>query len=248
MIEFVCPNGHPVHAPAEYAGRNGKCPQCGARFQIPTLSQIGKIEPQRAPAEPPTPAATAEKEPQIEFLCPNGHRLHGPASLQGKPGQCPECGSKFRIPSYEEDVSEEEQVEQEEIGVGGVTGQASGLRLEESPEGDQPPAEEEAYAIDLDQLNNGPPPVPSQTGARHPWAALLGRLWEQQSPGAVVEVFLSDGETLVPDHFAPAPGARHALFAVKNSNGTYTVTAVPWDGIGRVLVRGLKTLPQGLFR
>jgi len=37
-------------------------------------------------------------------------RLHGPASIQGKPGQCPECGSRFRIPTYE-GVSAEEKAE-----------------------------------------------------------------------------------------------------------------------------------------
>jgi len=39
---------------------------------------------------------------QIEFLCPNGHLLHGPAQLQGRPAECPECGLKFVIPTYSE--------------------------------------------------------------------------------------------------------------------------------------------------
>lgn len=52
---------------------------------------------------------TLTGEPQIEFLCPSGHRLHGPASLQGQPGECPECATKFRIPNYD-DVSEQEEV------------------------------------------------------------------------------------------------------------------------------------------
>lgn len=241
LIEFLCPNGHPVHAPEEYAGRHGKCPQCGAKFQIPTPSKIeksGAKKTEKGPADGPPPAA---KEPQIEFLCPNGHRLHGPTSLQGKPGQCPECGSRFRIPSYDEDVSEEEQVEQQEIGVGGVTGQGSGLDLEQEAATD-----ENAFAVDIEHLG-GPPPVPSEAGGEHPWAALLAKLWTQQAPGAVLEVLLSDGEALVPDRFSAAEGGRHAVFAVKNSNGTYTVTAVAWEAITRVLVRGMKTLPEEMF-
>jgi hypothetical protein len=50
----------------------------------------------------PSSIVRAEREPPIEFLCPNGHRLFGAASLQGKVGKCPECGSRFRIPLRED--------------------------------------------------------------------------------------------------------------------------------------------------
>ncbi len=90
--------------------------------------------------------------------------------------------------------------------------------------------------------------MPRGADEEHPWAALLAKLWAQQSPGAVIEVLLSDGEALVPDRFTAAAGGRHAVFAVKNSNGTYTVTAVAWEAITRILVRGLKTLPEEIFK
>ncbi len=63
---------------------------------------------------------SAVKEPQIEFLCPNGHHLHGPASLQGRPGECPECGSRFRIPVVDElaGARSEEQISLEEAPAG----------------------------------------------------------------------------------------------------------------------------------
>ena len=47
-----------------------------------------------------TRTATAAQK-HIVFPCPNGHKLNGPASLQGQPGQCPHCGAKFRIPVFE---------------------------------------------------------------------------------------------------------------------------------------------------
>jgi Zn finger protein HypA/HybF involved in hydrogenase expression len=244
VIRFLCPNGHNVHAPDEHAGRNAKCPQCGAKFQIPTPSKVENLPPD--PEETPTPDVSVEpvvKEPEIEFLCPNGHRLHGPASLQGRPGECPECGSQFRIPSYSEDVSEEEHIEQE-IGIGGVDGNGSTVDLEQAPEG--PEAGESGYRLDVAN-RSGPPPMPTMSATGHPWAALLAKLWRQHTPGSVVEVFLSDGEALVPDRFSPAEGDSHAVFAVKNSNGTYTVTAVTWDSISRVLLRGLKKLPDEFF-
>ena len=34
----------------------------------------------------------------IVFLCPNGHKLNGPATLKGKPGKCPHCDTRFLIP------------------------------------------------------------------------------------------------------------------------------------------------------
>jgi DNA-directed RNA polymerase subunit RPC12/RpoP len=243
VIRFLCPNGHNVHAPDEHAGRNAKCPHCGVKFQIPTPSKVEKLPggPDAAPA-PQTPAEPVAKEPEIEFLCPNGHRLHGPASLQGRPGQCPECGSRFRIPSYTEDVSEEENVEQE-IGIGGLDGNNSAVDLDQL--GEAPVAEESAYQLEVDDRAT-PPPMPSVSKA-HPWAELLTALWREHSPGSVIEVLLSDGEALIPDRFAIADGGSHAVFAVKNSNGTYTVTAVTWESITRVLLRGLKKLPENLF-
>jgi DNA-directed RNA polymerase subunit RPC12/RpoP len=242
VIRFLCPNGHNIHAPDEHAGRNAKCPQCGAKFQIPTPSKVERLpEPEQPPAEP-APAEPAAQEPEIEFLCPNGHRLHGPSSLQGRPGQCPECGSRFRIPSYSEDVSEEENIEQQ-IGVGGVDGALSGVDLEQIVSGGSE-AGESGYELEIPP-RTVPPPVPPTT---HPWVGLMSKLWRQHAPGSVVEVLLSDGEALVPDRFSVADGGSHALFAVKNSNGTYTITAVTWESISRVLLRGLKKLPDDMFR
>lgn len=241
VIKFLCPNGHNVHAPDEHAGRNAKCPQCGAKFQIPTPSKVERLPAVEEPAPGDPQPESAAKEPEIEFLCPNGHRLHGPTSLQGRPGQCPECGSRFRIPSYSEDVSDEESVEQQ-IGIGGVDGMGSTVNLEEIASAAE--ADEPGYQLDI-PARTVPPPVPLTV---HPWAGLMAKLWKQHAPGSVVEVLLADGEALVPDRFSAANGASHALFAVKNSNGTYTVSAVTWDSISRVLVRGLKKLPDELFR
>ncbi len=44
------------------------------------------------------PALAAPGEETFLFLCPQGHRLHGPARLAGKVGKCPHCRAKFEIP------------------------------------------------------------------------------------------------------------------------------------------------------
>ncbi len=113
VIEFLCPNGHRIRCGAEQAGRAAKCPRCGVTFRVPEAADLAPEEMMGfnsgvSPAvltdsgisdkASPSSIVRAEREPPIEFLCPNGHRLFGAASLQGKAGKCPECGSRFRIP------------------------------------------------------------------------------------------------------------------------------------------------------
>ena len=131
VIEFLCPNGHRVHCGDEQGGRAAKCPQCGVKFRIPELADVQAAEatPPETNSNPPNddeqqaevaisvaqPAddnSQIEEGPQIEFLCPSGHRLHGPATSQGRPGECPECGQRFYIPSFN-DVPEDVDTQQE---------------------------------------------------------------------------------------------------------------------------------------
>jgi hypothetical protein len=37
-VRFQCPNGHPLHVKADLAGKRGICPDCGARFIVPSFS------------------------------------------------------------------------------------------------------------------------------------------------------------------------------------------------------------------
>lgn len=104
-ITFLCPNGHRLSCPEHHAGRAGQCPDCGSRFRIP--------EPELIPADtassPPADSTHVESDAdQIVFLCPNGHRLHGPHSLAGRAGQCPHCGVRFRIPAFGDDEPDAE--------------------------------------------------------------------------------------------------------------------------------------------
>jgi len=222
VIEFLCPNGHKIHCPAEQGGRPAKCPRCGVKFLIPDRSEvdlaavdsgISRPEFSDSAIPPPPPVVQsggAEKGQTIEFLCPNGHRLHGPAELQGRPGECPDCGAKFRIPSYSDVLGDED------------------------PKRPRPrPSTQPVQAKQMSQVPSG-----------ESLAKVLARLWEKRAKGAKVELHLANGEILVPDRYAEKlSGRSHGVFSVEETDGTHTLTMVAWDSVARLVVRGLKDLP-----
>jgi hypothetical protein len=71
------------------------------------LSDVNPLPANGQAANPPPNgpggmAITTTGDELIVFLCPNGHKLNGPARLAGKTGQCPHCGARFEIPFPEE--------------------------------------------------------------------------------------------------------------------------------------------------
>jgi len=255
VIEFLCPNGHRIRCPAEQAGRAAKCPRCGVKFRIPDAAELnvseatgsdsGVSRPEFTDSDvgskkPPSVGGRPQKEPQIEFLCPNGHRLFGPASLQGKPGECPECRSRFRIPTYDEASSEEIHLSRGE----GQEGPAAAAPASAETRPALPPAlapvpPEEAAL---------PATVPGGDAAGQGLAALFAQLWDLRPAGATVELRLHDGETIVPDQFLKklSQESRQAVFAVKDTDGCLSIVVTAWDAVARATVRGLTGLPKEL--
>lgn len=235
-IQFLCPNGHQIRCPDEQAGRAAKCPKCGVKFRIPELAEIETLESDSGISPPGSDEVeTPDEGPgegEIEFLCPNGHRLHGPRSLQGRPGQCPECGSKFRIPSYDEVPDEDEEEPQEQIGVGRADGGDSGLDLEEVDVEEAEEAMEEVEELE---------PISEALDL----SGLFPLLWKNRDAGASIEIQFGDGQTLAPDRFAKTlSGGRYGVFASKEPDESFTLVAIPWDSIACVRVRGVKELPE----
>jgi serine/threonine-protein kinase len=99
-IEFTCPHcSLPVRTPLATAGKKGKCPSCGAVFQIPSSSTATTSGSGTKPAKPR--AATGAKAAQrIEFACPQcRNTVATAASAAGKRGKCPSCGAVVDIPA-----------------------------------------------------------------------------------------------------------------------------------------------------
>ncbi len=245
MIEFLCPNGHRIRCLAAQVGRAAKCPKCGVRFRVPDAAELDVpemtdsdpnvsrpdfIDSGKMPKSPSSAGRTAAKEPEIEFLCPNGHRLHGPASLQGRPGECPDCGSRFRIPTYE-DIPSEEPPEQE-ISLGRADGRDGSDIVPRPASGAGQPTVSSSPAIAADVAT----------------PALLARLWNLCPKGTVIEIRLRNGETIAPDRFLARASRenRQGMFTVVEADGSVSLVVVPWDAVDRVTLRGLKEVPAEL--
>ena len=83
-IPIVCPCGKAMRAPAEWAGRNAKCPGCGQPVHIPGPG-LATTPPVRTNNPPVTP-------------CPDcGKPLLVPPGMAGKLVACPACGGHIKL-------------------------------------------------------------------------------------------------------------------------------------------------------
>ncbi len=253
VLQFLCPNGHKVHCSENRAGQAAKCPRCGVKFRIPTVEELAAsatLLAERTEEGSGSSAVTDSKSSrqaaasgvalghatgpgEIEFLCPNDHLLHGPASLQGRPGQCPACGSRFRIPSYA-DAAESEPTD------------AASVQDSASMEIASPEALVSASGSHVEMVSTAPPAshiAETRQRTQHPTAQLINRLWYLKAQGATVEIRYGEGHRLTPDEWLHSLcSASHAVFAVREPNGTLTLTALPWESIHLVIARGVRQL------
>jgi hypothetical protein len=276
MIKFLCPNGHQLSAPENLAGKAGKCPKCSTPFVVPKLEEFEEPAPEPAaeqaaeaesPAPEPQPAAAASsadgdktrETPAMGsgkqgaapgelfvFLCPNGHKLNGPPSLKGRPGQCPHCGARFRIPSDDDLETPEEEVptgeaEDEEVAEGQGVDDEGGFDFGRLMGGEQP---EDAVEAVVEEPPVAPPP-PGASGLGY----IVGRLWEQRAEGTELEIFLTEGEILAPDEFSEVlSSSDYGVFAIQEGDGSFAVTVIPWSAVRRIGMRRMVDLPPQLFQ
>lgn len=202
---------------------------------------------------------TTENAPddQIVFLCPNGHRLNSPVALAGRPGQCPHCAAKFLIPSLEESLESEEgedlDVDAQEISLDEIVIQVdtSKTGLGSAPQRSSPPPLPRPPAVPVETVPGQSAAAPTagtlaSSAPHESLARLLHDLWQRRGEAVTIEIHLRHGEPLVPDELGPSD-AGHALFALRESDGSHTLMAVAWSAIDRIVARGLAELPGEWF-
>ena len=180
----------------------------------------------------------------IAFLCPNGHKLTGPASLQGRPGQCPHCQSKFVIPDYSEFSAEAEMESLEYVsGIASSDAELVGL-----------PGIDDLESIATEDTAIASIPHPGFL-AEAPFGAanesihlLFEQLWARRRDGSHLEVQLTNGDVLRPEFYSAAvSGPNQGFFAVRDTDGSYALASVAWSSVAQVVLRGVVHLPGDLF-
>lgn len=244
-----------THRPTQAASKPPS--QATKQVQSSAANPAGTPPQPAWPSDAQAPAATASvAEPEaflladeapeqddshIVFLCPNGHKLHGPTSLVGQPGQCPHCGIRFIVPSSDEEAEEgivpgEDPLSHIQIKVDSSPRGSKGLLQRLTGSGTQRASAASARKAE------------TAGAAADSLPALFRLLWACKEQGGLVEVHLSEGKVVVPDRFAShLSNGEHAVFGLREAGGTHSVTVVPWSAITHVALRGLAALPRAIF-
>jgi hypothetical protein len=262
-IEFRCPNGHRLSCPDDRAGKPGKCPKCQATFMVPSaeaaaavaggsgvslaaVTDSGAIENlYDAPGESAGPDHSSAAPEVVVFLCPNGHKLNCPASMQGRPGKCPHCGAKFIIPTYDAPEQHDDDL--------------PGYGEHSTPDSHAEAAEEVELEVLHEPAHAGLPPElpfdftggfvdggyePRDANRQEGIGRVLRELMEQRPEEPLVEIFLRSGASFVAERLAHTAPEGCGLFAHHESDGRYTLSIIPWDQIERVQLRKVSRLPR----
>ena len=279
VIRFICPNGHQLSAPEDRAGKAAKCPKCQTAFLVPDEEEVGAADEERAgdegagdegagpirvgqPESGDDSSNTGRSEvattPQagrdaIVFLCPNGHKLNGPASLKGRPGQCPHCNARFIIPDDEDDDEGDDEAEDE--------AEDDEEHLQEPEPLGQGPAEAagdpvsaaEEFTDDIELVDDeliedlsGVSVIHDQGLAEgHPMERLLAIFQPKDDSPLRLDIHLKDGQTVQAGQFSQSLSRQEfAVFATADGDDSPVISVIRWDEISRVTIRGLKQLPE----
>jgi membrane associated rhomboid family serine protease/DNA-directed RNA polymerase subunit RPC12/RpoP len=89
FVKVLCSCGKKVKFPVQYAGRTGRCPQCGEKITIPDAA--GGVVTTSA-------AHGGATDDMIRFSCKCGKKIKVPSKYSGRAAKCPQCHAKIVIP------------------------------------------------------------------------------------------------------------------------------------------------------
>jgi hypothetical protein len=218
-ITFQCGNGHRINVPLKLAGKRGTCSKCGVAVVIPMASSPAEQAP--PPAEQAAPEKTI-----VEPVAAATEAVEPAPATDAFAGLFD--GNTVAEPTVAEEILVDV--------TGSATEAASG---DGSVVGDVVAGygPEEFAAPDED------------AAAENPTAQLVARLWLERAHDGVVEIHLAGGAVpILPEWYEPRwSRGTHGLFASQAADGTVTLTAVAWDSVQKIIVRGVKGLPDGMF-
>jgi hypothetical protein len=96
-VRFQCPQGHKLHVKAELAGKRGICPECGAKFVVPSFNG-GRVA-EDASAAPPGNGDSAASPPQASASSEPGESVL--LQTQSPPIAVPPAPSGAQAPTSE---------------------------------------------------------------------------------------------------------------------------------------------------
>jgi len=218
-IVFMCPNGHRIAVSGQFAGKRGKCSKCGVDVHIPGV-ETGGSTPPAAPVSDEPPSEADEPAPDTPDAASEMHPDEAPSLPTGTDEQ---AASAAGTDSAEEPPADWGFV------AGGVEGGGA-----DSAQDEEWPALDPGGLFDEEGAN--------------PTAHLVARLWAERQHGGVIELHLTGGNVILPAYFDPAwSRGTHGLFAREELDGSYTLTAVAWDTVQKVVVRQLAAVPPDMF-
>lgn len=220
---------------------NPGVPGSAPAAKMPTTKTAAVTPPAATQSIDVQPGKPAPEE-TISFLCPKGHKLTSPVSLQGRAGKCPHCGERFRVPTLEE-MHAEEEVEDFAIDEG------EGYDFDNTG----PDAASEGFA-EGGEFDDAGDEIPDDA-VEEDWAAspyparrLFEHLWVEREHGGRIRLTVSDGDALLADFYARRLSqSSHGVFAARDDKGNYKIVAIAWDSVRRIEVEELVNLPDDVF-
>lgn len=208
-------------------------------------SDIGKTEaPDGVSSTDQASAEDAAGEVQVrpsnsefEFLCPNGHRLQGPLSLQGYPGQCPECGSKFRIPEANlptgDTIASKTLTPKPENGAATEKPEEKPKVTEVEPSAPPTPTSKESPDKNLTPATT----ELTSIAAEESLFETLCNYWSNRGENARMEIHTDDGGQLSIESFdTDASNQILGVFSIKGEQDTLSLTIIPFAKMTRIVL------------